>query len=912
MAYPRVMERGEELSRTDRVADRLARLGRRQWLLVAVPVALIVVASILMGQRVVHTGDAYRAAQEEKQQLSELRNDMWEIFAEYWRGYAVDGRPQIPPELAARYLTTSVGLSAIMTNRRNAPGEGALITRVETVLNDLTATVTSDTSGLRRGSPEERAFRGEAEQDVTELEDATTDWFRVIDRSIERQERHSDTMISRAFTLLGLLVATIVGIVFGLWLLIDRARRTAITRMTEERDATRLVMASVQDGLAVVDENGTVSDVNDRMSILLGRTRDAMIGRPAPWGAFVPPDFVGETELAGTSLAPGRVLFLSASPMAGSRGSVHVVRDITERTRREEEMRNAAAEQESLRRIATFVAGDAEPARVFEMVAREIALMVDADAGVVTRFDEANQRSIDAGVWMRSDPPRVEPPARLPLDGLSPVAVVHRTGAPARVDEVATIDPTSAATFADHGIRCAAAAPVLVGSVRWGAVAVYAAEPGRLAAGTEDRLARFAEIVELTVASADTRARLATQATIDSLTGLANRQAFHERLEAEIVAAGEGGELSLVVVDLDRFKDVNEDFGHQVGDEVLADAARRLAGEARSGELVAHIGAGQFAWIMPGTDGINAWRAAERARQGIASRPFPGGVGTVTASAGIADLTHAADAATLFGYASSALLGAKANGRNVTLRYSQELVRELSAAERDGRLAKRQAVAALRALARAVDAKDPSTARHAERVASLAVRIAHRLGWSPSRLALIEEAALLHDVGKIGVPDALLFKSDRLAPAEMREVEAHATLGAEIVSDVLSPEQVRWVRGHHERWDGEGYPDRLSGADLSDGAAIIAVADAWDAMTSIRVYGTPRPAAAAVAEIRRCSGLQFSPDVVGAIDALWTEDRLAVTTSIPRPGFGEPDPEPAPHEPVSEPPGPPPRAEGSG
>jgi PAS domain-containing protein len=452
------MERAEQLTRTDRIADRLARLGRFQWLLVAIPVVLIVVASILMGQRVVHTGDAYRAAQDEKQELSELRNDIWEIFADYWRGYAIGGRPQIPSQLTARYLTASAGLSAIMTNRRNAPGEGPLIARVETVLTALTATLTSDTSSFVRGSTSERAFRAEGERNVAALEDATTDWFGAIDRSIERQERHSDTMISRAFTLLGVLVAAIVGIVFGLWLLIDRARRMAITRMTEERDATRLVMASVQDGLAVVDEDGVVSDVNDRMTRLLGRTRDEVIGRPPPWSAFLTPDWVGETELSGTSLAPDRVLYLSASPMAGGRGSVHVMRDITERTRREEEMRNAAAEQESLRRIATFVAGDAEPARVFEMVAREIALMVNADAGVVTRFDEANQRSIDAGVWLRSDPLLVEAPSRFPLDGLSPVAVVHRTGAPARVDDVSTIDSTTARVFADHGIRSGAAA----------------------------------------------------------------------------------------------------------------------------------------------------------------------------------------------------------------------------------------------------------------------------------------------------------------------------------------------------------------------------------------------------------------------------------------------------------------------
>ena len=142
---------------------------------------------------------------------------------------------------------------------------------------------------------------------------------------------------------------------------------------------------------------------------------------------------------------------------------------------------------------------------------------------------------------------------------------------------------------------------------------------------------------------------------------------------------------------------------------------------------------------------------------------------------------------------------------------------------------------------------------------------------------LLEEAALLHDVGKIGVPDVLLFKPDRFTQAERVQIEVHATLGAEIVSDVLTAEQVAWVRSHHERWDGAGYPDRLAGQEIPEGACILAVADAWDAMTSVRVYGTPRSPDAALDEVRACSGEQFAPAVAAALSALWDAGRVALT-----------------------------------
>lgn len=181
------------------------------------------------------------------------------------------------------------------------------------------------------------------------------------------------------------------------------------------------------------------------------------------------------------------------------------------------------------------------------------------------------------------------------------------------------------------------------------------------------------------------------------------------------------------------------------------------------------------------------------------------------------------------------------------------------------RLRRERALQGIRTLARAVDAKDSFTRLHSERVADLAARIAAGLGWSGDRIERLHEAGLVHDVGKLAIPDAILLKAGPLTDEEYGAVKAHAAAGSEIVSEAFDAEQVAWVRGHHERWDGRGYPDGLAGARISDGAAILALADAWDAMTSARPYRTAGTAGDALAECLRERGTQFSPWAVDAM-----------------------------------------------
>ncbi len=533
--------------------------------------------------------------------------------------------------------------------------------------------------------------------------------------------------------------------------------------------------------------------------------------------------------------------------------------------------------QAALRHVATLVAADSEPPDVFAAVAEELGAMLDADAGLVCRFVDGN--AVVTGTWGDHG---ARLGVALPLEGAGALAGVARTSAPSRVDDYRLLGdeldvPTRVARR--EGFQASVAAPVRVSGVVWGAVMASTRSTAGLHADAEDRIERFAELVGMAIDNSEAHARLVERAGTDSLTGLANHRTFQEALRTRFTAARRARRhLSLVLFDLDHFKQVNDAHGHQVGDRVLVEVARRLAGCARPGDVVARIGGEEFAWIMPEADGIAAYAAAERARVAAVEFPLPVAARSpITISAGVCDLLHASSPDELVRLADGSLYWAKAHGRDATYLYSPSVVKELSAQERAARLERQQALAGLRALARAVDAKDQSTRAHSERVADLATRIAARLGWSDDSLAKLHEAGLLHDVGKIGVPDAVLFKPGALSDEEYRLVKQHASLGAEIADEVLSSDQVSWIRGHHERWDGGGYPDGLSETAIPQGARILSIADAWDVMISVRSYKSPLSMGGAIDEVRRHSGAQFAPEAVAVLEQLWAEGSLLPT-----------------------------------
>jgi diguanylate cyclase (GGDEF)-like protein len=530
------------------------------------------------------------------------------------------------------------------------------------------------------------------------------------------------------------------------------------------------------------------------------------------------------------------------------------------------------AEQAALRRVATAVASEAPPEEVFGLVARQVAAILDADCGFVVRFEgDGNGRIV--GSWQRSG--LAPPPQQVfELTDASATGRVHRTGGPARVDDLAAPDVVPVPGFAG-ALRASVAAPIRTGAGRWGAVVAANERPSSFADGAERSLSEFAELAGLAVVNTEARAQLAVRASNDPLTGLANHRTFHEHLAAEADRARRHGrELALALFDLDLFKPVNDRYGHQTGDQVLVETARRLAECARPGDVIARVGGEEFAWLLPECDAFDACEAAERARRAVSEEPFAV-VGRVTISSGICELDQARDAADLYRLADAALYWAKAHGRDVCVRYGPEIGETPAGHDQSVRLERQQALGSVRALARVVDAKDPATRRHSERVAELSVRLATALGWPPARCARLHEAGLLHDVGKIGVSDRILLSPAALSPDDRASVATHPALGARMLEDVIAEEEVSWVRGHHERWNGAGYPDGLGGEEIPDGARVLAVAEACDAMTSHRPYAPRRSWPEAVAECRREAGGQFDPAVVAALERLHESGALS-------------------------------------
>jgi diguanylate cyclase (GGDEF)-like protein len=351
-------------------------------------------------------------------------------------------------------------------------------------------------------------------------------------------------------------------------------------------------------------------------------------------------------------------------------------------------------------------------------------------------------------------------------------------------------------------------------------------------------------------------------ALTDPLTGLGNHRSFHERLQRELVAAEEHGRpLAVCLVDFDDLKSINDRFGHPVGDLVLGQVASRL----RQGGESFRLGGDEFAVLLPGLDERQATAVARSIVERVAA-VYVEGVGGVTVSAGVATYpTHGSGRDELIRLADSALYWAKKDGKNRVRAYAAESILRANieqVADTPDRAAQYRAA---ESLAKAVDERDAYTGSHSQRVGDYSARIARRLGADEPAVELTRLAGNLHDLGKLAIPEEVLRKESALSEAERLMLERHPQIGYRMLESLGVQPVAEWVLHHHERWDGDGYPNRIAGDQIPLGARIIFVADAFDAMTSDRAYRRAITERDALAELERCSGTQFDPTVVAAL-----------------------------------------------
>ncbi len=357
----------------------------------------------------------------------------------------------------------------------------------------------------------------------------------------------------------------------------------------------------------------------------------------------------------------------------------------------------------------------------------------------------------------------------------------------------------------------------------------------------------------------------------DPLTGLLNHRAFHNRLHEEADRAlRDGKTLAIAVIDMDNFKFFNDAYGHQAGDEVLRTVASALENVCRSYDTLARFGGDEFALLMPCVSKAEAEELERRLMSCLDATGYrPAGYDVViplSLSVGMAVFPDDAPSRLEVLEAADTRLRHVKYGAGDGTALADTLRNSLSCSMGNYSI--------LNALVTAVDNKDRYTRRHSEDVMHYSLQIAQALGMDEDTLDTVRIAALLHDVGKIGVPDALLRKPGSLSEAEVRAVQQHPMMGSIIVAAVPGFDAtLEAVRHHHERWDGKGYPFGLAGEETPLLARLMAVADSYSAMTTDRPYRKGMDAEKALAILEAGAGTQWDPACIAAF--------LSVRRSMP-------------------------------
>lgn len=416
------------------------------------------------------------------------------------------------------------------------------------------------------------------------------------------------------------------------------------------------------------------------------------------------------------------------------------------------------------------------------------------------------------------------------------------------------------------------------------------------------------------------------QAITDGLTGVKTHRFLMEALSSEWKRSTRANRpFSLVLMDLDRFKFVNDFYGHLEGDVVLQRVGHILEQNCRRSDVVARYGGDEFVILMPETTVEQARQLASKLRGWVASDPLLRDK-NITASFGIAGFpVHGSTPQELIQVADSSMYLSKHQGGNsvssaeqgdpndtkrwkkdvleaylgVTLKrlfstgpeafeeiyrrleqFTRSLTEQGGAGSADG--LPPAVVETVTSLALAIDAKDHYTQGHSQKVSAYAVMIAQALEMDQAEVEEIRLAGLLHDIGKVGIPEPILNKSGPLDASEWETMKSHTELGAKILEPLEAMNKIRlMVRHHHEFFDGTGYPDRLEGEQIPHGARLIAIADAYDTITSARTYKKARTPEDAFGELERCAANQFDPELVRVfIQTMRRAPRPAVTASV--------------------------------
>lgn len=398
-----------------------------------------------------------------------------------------------------------------------------------------------------------------------------------------------------------------------------------------------------------------------------------------------------------------------------------------------------------------------------------------------------------------------------------------------------------------------------------------------------DLVATLSDEAAVAIENAQIYAEAQEKADTDELTGLRNHRYFQQRLNEEIDKCCQSEDVfSLLFMDLDFFKTYNDIYGHVLGDEILKETGQVIRDSIRYVDIGARYGGDEFAIILLQTHLDGAVVLAERIRQQFALLMTGKGI-PLTCSIGIASWrTDGVTREKLIQAADSALYHAKRTGGN-RLYVARDLpvVESGQACPTAKPTSSAEITSIVYALAATVDARDHYTYGHSTNVSQYAREIAEAIGYSKDAIERVRAAALLHDIGKLNLPDELFTKSGRLSDEDWEMIRHHPELGVSILKFIVGLQGcLDAVLFHHERYDGKGYPRGLKGKNIPLDARIMAVADTYDALTSERPYRHSKLSPEeAIIELERCAGTQFDPEIV-KVFAKSQAQRLLVAAGI--------------------------------
>lgn len=523
-----------------------------------------------------------------------------------------------------------------------------------------------------------------------------------------------------------------------------------------------------------------------------------------------------------------------------------------------EQLREQDKEITLLNRLTTVITSSVSIEEIFGRFAQELKEIVDVDWAAIGLIDgeEVYISALHGSIvspWQREE--------RMALKGTGTERVCQERKSIYEADLARYHRFWTDEQYLQQGIRSILYLPLAVKDKDIGSLVLASLRPNAYSSRQIRLLEQVALQIATPVENVQLYKRAEQRARVDELTGLFNRRHFEERLKEEIGRHSRYGNMfSLLILDLDNFKTYNDIYGHPAGDILLSQIGRIIKSSIRDADQAFRYGGDEFAVVLPTAAISDAYVVAERVRGQIAKEMEEKEI-AVTCSIGVS--TYPADGVIggeLITVADTALYYAKRTGGNRSYLSSKILSEPVDDA---GSYARHNGLSAVYALVSTVEVKDPYTYGHSRKVNTYAVALAEAAGLSPEEVSRVSTAALLHDIGKIGVPDRVLNKKGKLTKEDWEAIRSHPRLGATIVGNIpnLAP-CVSTILHHHEKWDGSGYPEGLKGEQISVEARILAIADAFEAMSAARPYRSALCNEKVLRELRRGAGSQFDPELV--------------------------------------------------